>query len=199
MQKPQTPNKAIINTHYTVGEDDRESTLNTASLTYTSDRSSQVIPKAQSRTRSPRTGRVSPGRGGGSIREHIAVKSAWNTIRLSWFEPKVSLKSSMALPDVIDKENVQDNIVKDQLIISTVHTLFKIFTKKDDTCKLMTEQHDVEITPKFFTQQWTVNKVKENLVYFIDKNKQIHVLLKVQVNKDPDFFALKGKYLQAQR
>ena len=63
----------------------------------------------------------------------------------------------------------------------------------------MTGHYEEEITSKFFTCQWSVNKVKENLVYFIDKNKQIHVLLKVKISRDPDFFTLKGKCMQALR
>ena len=147
---------ATTNTHYTVGEEDRETTLNTASLTCISDKASQVNSKAQSRARSPRTSgrKINPGRGGGYTREPLnAHQSAWTTIRLSWFEPKIYLKSSVASPDVIDKKNAEDNSVKDQFIISTVHTLFKILTKKDNNFKLMTGHFEEEITPKFFTCQ----------------------------------------------
>ena len=80
----------------------------------------------------------------------------------------------------------------DHFIISKIKTLFGILTKKDKDCKIMTGHYEEEITPKFFTCQWSVNKVKENLVYCIDKNKQVHVLLKVKASKAPDYFTLKG-------
>ena len=109
------------------------------------------------------------GRRGGYIGHSIqASQPVWTTIRLSWFDKKISLKNSVA-SEVIDKANVQDNAVTDHFIISKLQTLYEIIIKKDKDYKIKTGYYEEDINPRFFTHQWSVNKVKEKLLYFIDK------------------------------
>jgi hypothetical protein len=105
------------------------------------------------------------------------LKTTWIPIRIHWQDTKINLKSSTVWP-TIDKENIADNTpIENHFIIEKLRDFHGMAKYYDDSCSISAGATRDILSDDYFTQVWTINRVKNRFAYFIDRRKTVMLTL----------------------